>query len=114
MNGAAIAGRGEEKVFTPTWSKSLIVLVTFGIVPSPPSTLSPTPLSSKCTTPRIAYFVEILTFGYLDEKLIDTNLMKFLGLYPSALSRYLEFASAFSTSLAPFTAKRSLSMRAKD
>ncbi|RWW40505.1 hypothetical protein BHE74_00054079 [Ensete ventricosum] len=43
------------------------------------------------------------TFGYLDKKLVDTNLMKFLGLCPSALSWYLEFASAFSTSSAPFT-----------
>ncbi|RWW43196.1 hypothetical protein BHE74_00051163 [Ensete ventricosum] len=37
-----------------------------------------------------------LTFGYLDEKSIDTGLMKFLGLCPSALSSYLEFAFAFS------------------
>ncbi|RZR72796.1 hypothetical protein BHM03_00017137 [Ensete ventricosum] len=44
-----------------------------------------------------------LNFGYLDEKLIDTGLMKFLGLCLSALSWYLEFAFAFSTSLAPFT-----------
>ncbi|RWW58472.1 hypothetical protein BHE74_00034663 [Ensete ventricosum] len=29
--------------------------------------------------------------------------MKFFGLYPSVLSWYLEFASAFSTSWAPFT-----------
>ncbi|RRT73213.1 hypothetical protein B296_00026991 [Ensete ventricosum] len=43
-----------------------------------------------------------LSFGYLDEKAIDTDLMKFLGLCPSALSWYLEFASAFSTSSAPF------------
>ncbi|RWV85788.1 hypothetical protein BHE74_00035785 [Ensete ventricosum] len=44
-----------------------------------------------------------LTFGYLDEKPIDTGLMKFLGLCPSTLSWYLEFAFAFSTSLAHFT-----------
>ncbi|RWW14813.1 hypothetical protein GW17_00021382 [Ensete ventricosum] len=44
-----------------------------------------------------------LAFGYLDEKLIDTGLMKFLGLCPSALSWYLEFAFAFSISSAPFT-----------
>ncbi|RWW56438.1 hypothetical protein BHE74_00036848 [Ensete ventricosum] len=44
-----------------------------------------------------------LTFGYLDEKPIDTDLMKFLGLYPSALSWYLKFASAFSTSSTSFT-----------
>ncbi|RZS24210.1 hypothetical protein BHM03_00057253 [Ensete ventricosum] len=44
-----------------------------------------------------------LTFGYLDEKPIDIGLMKFLGLCPSALSWYLEFAFAFSTSSAPFT-----------
>ncbi|RWW76169.1 hypothetical protein BHE74_00015761 [Ensete ventricosum] len=44
-----------------------------------------------------------LAFGYLDEKPIDTGLMKFLSLCPSALSWYLEFASAFSTSSAPFT-----------
>ncbi|RZS24428.1 hypothetical protein BHM03_00057497 [Ensete ventricosum] len=43
-----------------------------------------------------------LAFGYLDEKPINTGLMKFLGLYPSALSWYLEFTFAFSTSLAPF------------
>ncbi|RRT36469.1 hypothetical protein B296_00018012 [Ensete ventricosum] len=42
-------------------------------------------------------------FGYLDEKSIDTGLMKFLGIYSSALSWYLEFAFAFSTSLAPCT-----------
>ncbi|THU55244.1 hypothetical protein C4D60_Mb11t04530 [Musa balbisiana] len=36
-----------QEVFTPTWSKSLIVLVASGIVPSSPSTLSPAPLSSK-------------------------------------------------------------------
>ncbi|RWV94104.1 hypothetical protein GW17_00043392, partial [Ensete ventricosum] len=34
-----------------------------------------------------------LVFGYLDEKPTDTGLMKFLGLCPSALSWYLEFAS---------------------
>ncbi|RWV99451.1 hypothetical protein GW17_00037639 [Ensete ventricosum] len=44
-----------------------------------------------------------LTFGYLDEKPVNTGLMKFLGLCPSALSWYLEFVSAFSTSSAPFT-----------
>ncbi|RZR99246.1 hypothetical protein BHM03_00028752, partial [Ensete ventricosum] len=44
-----------------------------------------------------------LAFGYLDEKPIDTGLMKFLGLCISALSWYLEFAFAFSTSSAPFT-----------
>ncbi|RWW49281.1 hypothetical protein BHE74_00044580, partial [Ensete ventricosum] len=43
-----------------------------------------------------------LAFGYLDEKPIDTGLMKFLGLCPFALSWYLEFASAFSTSSVPF------------
>ncbi|CAL9118177.1 unnamed protein product, partial [Musa acuminata var. zebrina] len=42
------------------------------------------------------------TYGYLDEKLVDTGLTKFLGLCPSALSRYLEIASACSTSSAPF------------
>ncbi|RZR91594.1 hypothetical protein BHM03_00019743 [Ensete ventricosum] len=44
-----------------------------------------------------------LAFGYLDEKPIDTSLMKFLGHCPSALPWYLEFASAFSTSSAPST-----------
>ncbi|RWW76312.1 hypothetical protein BHE74_00015612 [Ensete ventricosum] len=44
-----------------------------------------------------------LTFGYLDEKPVDTGLMKFLGLCHFALSEYLEFASVFSTSSAPFT-----------
>ncbi|RZR71918.1 hypothetical protein BHM03_00008729 [Ensete ventricosum] len=43
-----------------------------------------------------------LTFGYLDKKSADTGLMKFLGLCPSALFWYLEFASAFSTFSAPF------------
>ncbi|RWV81997.1 hypothetical protein GW17_00056539, partial [Ensete ventricosum] len=43
-----------------------------------------------------------LTFGYLDEKLVDTDLIKFIGLYHFALSWYLEFASAFSTSSAHF------------
>ncbi|RZS01380.1 hypothetical protein BHM03_00031223 [Ensete ventricosum] len=49
-----------------------------------------------------------LTFGYLDEKPVDTGLMKFLGLCPSALSWYLEFASAFSTSSTSFTTNASL------
>ncbi|RWV80201.1 hypothetical protein GW17_00058562 [Ensete ventricosum] len=40
-----------------------------------------------------------LAFGYLNEKLIDTGLMKFLGLCPSALSWYLEFISTFTMSL---------------
>ncbi|RWV94365.1 hypothetical protein GW17_00043106 [Ensete ventricosum] len=44
-----------------------------------------------------------LAFGYLNEKSIDTGLIKFLSLYPSALSWYLEFAFAFSTFSAPFT-----------
>ncbi|RZS28399.1 hypothetical protein BHM03_00062023, partial [Ensete ventricosum] len=44
-----------------------------------------------------------LAFSYLDEKLIDTGLMKFLGLCPFTLSWYLEFAFAFSTSSTPFT-----------
>ncbi|RRT31368.1 hypothetical protein B296_00057499, partial [Ensete ventricosum] len=43
-----------------------------------------------------------LAFGYLDEKPIDTGLMKFLSLCPFALSWYLEFVFAFSTSSAPF------------
>ncbi|RWW59934.1 hypothetical protein BHE74_00033102, partial [Ensete ventricosum] len=41
-----------------------------------------------------------LAFDYLDKKPIDTGLMKFLGLCPFALSWYLEFAFAFSTSSA--------------
>ncbi|RZR80314.1 hypothetical protein BHM03_00006310 [Ensete ventricosum] len=49
-----------------------------------------------------------LAFGYLNEKPIDIGLMKFLGLYPFALSWYLEFASAFSTSLVPFRPMLSL------
>ncbi|RWW74585.1 hypothetical protein BHE74_00017472, partial [Ensete ventricosum] len=44
-----------------------------------------------------------LAFGYLDEKAIDTGLMKFLGLCPSTLSWYLEFAFSFFTSSTPFT-----------
>ncbi|RWV88795.1 hypothetical protein GW17_00049090 [Ensete ventricosum] len=44
-----------------------------------------------------------LVFDYLDEKFIDTGLMKFLGLCPFVLSWYLEFASTFSTSSTPFT-----------
>ncbi|RWV79700.1 hypothetical protein GW17_00059121 [Ensete ventricosum] len=55
-----------------------------------------------------------LTFRYLDEKPIDIGLMKFLGLCPSALSWYLEFAFVFSTSLAPFYDECSSSMRARD
>ncbi|RZS28346.1 hypothetical protein BHM03_00061927 [Ensete ventricosum] len=43
-----------------------------------------------------------LAFGYLDEKPIDIGLMKFLGLCLFALSWYLEFAFAFSTSSASF------------
>ncbi|RWW66390.1 hypothetical protein BHE74_00026247 [Ensete ventricosum] len=48
----------------------------------------------SCINPKF------LTFDYLDEKPVDTGLKKFLGLCPSALSWYLEFVSAFSTSLA--------------
>ncbi|THU43938.1 hypothetical protein C4D60_Mb02t02120 [Musa balbisiana] len=48
---------GMQEVFTPTWSKSLIVLVTSGIVLSSSSTLPPTPLSSKGTTPCTTCFV---------------------------------------------------------
>ncbi|RZS23278.1 hypothetical protein BHM03_00056178 [Ensete ventricosum] len=44
-----------------------------------------------------------LAFSYLDEKPIDTDLMKFLGHCPSALPQYLAFVSAFSTSSTPFT-----------
>ncbi|RRT33078.1 hypothetical protein B296_00049564 [Ensete ventricosum] len=44
-----------------------------------------------------------IAFGYLNKKPIDTGLMKFFGLCPSTLSWYLEFASAFFTSSAPFT-----------
>ncbi|RWW09252.1 hypothetical protein GW17_00027267 [Ensete ventricosum] len=43
-----------------------------------------------------------LAFGYLDKKSIDIGLMKFISLYPSVLSWYLEFAFAFFTSSAPF------------
>ncbi|RWV97534.1 hypothetical protein GW17_00039667 [Ensete ventricosum] len=49
-----------------------------------------------------------LAFGYLDEKPIDTGLIKFLSFCPSALSWYLEFVSAFSTSSAPFRPMLSL------
>ncbi|RZR92342.1 hypothetical protein BHM03_00020615 [Ensete ventricosum] len=49
-----------------------------------------------------------LAFGYLDKKPIDAGLMKFFDLCPSALSWYLEFASAFSTSSAPFRPMLSL------
>ncbi|RWV94556.1 hypothetical protein GW17_00042889 [Ensete ventricosum] len=49
-----------------------------------------------------------LAFGYLDEKFVDTGFMKFLGICPSALSWYLEFASAFSTSSAFFRPMLSL------
>ncbi|RWV98276.1 hypothetical protein GW17_00038886 [Ensete ventricosum] len=55
-----------------------------------------------------------LAFGYLDEKPIDIGLMKFLGLCPSTLSWYLEFAFAFSTSLAPFYDQCSPSIRVRD
>ncbi|RWW64039.1 hypothetical protein BHE74_00028752 [Ensete ventricosum] len=51
------------------------------------------------TTPEIKF----PTFSYLDEKPVDTGLMKFSGLCPSAVSWYLEFAFAFSTSSTPFT-----------
>ncbi|URE02770.1 TBC1 domain family member [Musa troglodytarum] len=54
------------------------------------------------------------TYGYLDEKSIDTSLMKFPGLCPSALSWNIEFAIAFSSSTAHITTKRSPSMRARD
>ncbi|RRT38406.1 hypothetical protein B296_00043796, partial [Ensete ventricosum] len=49
-----------------------------------------------------------LAFSYLDEKSIDTGLMKFLGLCPSALSWYLKFVSTFSTSSTPFRPMLSL------
>ncbi|RRT65722.1 hypothetical protein B296_00000274 [Ensete ventricosum] len=96
----------KSKKSTQTWSKSLIVLVTSGIVPSSLSPLSPTPLSRSllCLLVEHSYInPKSLAFGYLDEKPIDTSLMKFLGLCPSTLFWYLEFASAFSTSSAPFT-----------
>ncbi|RZS15572.1 hypothetical protein BHM03_00047430 [Ensete ventricosum] len=110
----------KNKKFTPTWSpptwsKSLIVLVAFGIVSSSPSPLSPTPPSRKGIALLLRSLVEhsrinpkSLTFGYLDEKPIDTDLMKFLGLCHSALSWYLEFASAFSISSTPFRPMLSL------
>ncbi|RWV92396.1 hypothetical protein GW17_00045233 [Ensete ventricosum] len=71
----------KELNFTPTWSKSLIVLVASGIVSSSPLSLSLAPLSRKVP-----------------------------GLYPLALSWYLEFASAFFTFLAPFTTNALLSL----
>ncbi|RWW48061.1 hypothetical protein BHE74_00045902, partial [Ensete ventricosum] len=43
-----------------------------------------------------------LTFDYLDEKLVDTGLMKFLGLCPSSLSWYLEFLPLHSPPPRPF------------
>ncbi|RRT67198.1 hypothetical protein B296_00002708 [Ensete ventricosum] len=49
-----------------------------------------------------------LAFNYLDEKPIDTGLMKFLGLCPSVLSWYLEFFFAFYTFSTPFTTNLSL------
>ncbi|RWW27835.1 hypothetical protein GW17_00007714 [Ensete ventricosum] len=116
------------KMFTPNWSKSLIDLVTSGIVPSSPSSLPPTPLSRKgindsTEVPPLRYHgaakaiallshfcinPKSLTFGYLDEKPIDTGLMKFLSLCLSTLSWYLEFAFAFSTSSAPLRPMLSL------
>ncbi|URE38226.1 hypothetical protein MUK42_13742 [Musa troglodytarum] len=54
------------------------------------------------------------TYDNLDEKSIDTGLMKFSGLCPSVLSWYMEFANAFSSSTAHITTKRSLSMKARD
>ncbi|RWW75861.1 hypothetical protein BHE74_00016087 [Ensete ventricosum] len=112
----------KSKKFTPTWSpptwsKSLIVLVTYGIVPSSPSPLPPIPPSRKGTVPYTSYFVpwsstaastRSPSLSALDEKPINTGLMKFLGHCPSALSWYLEFASAFSTSSAPFRPMLSL------
>ncbi|URD83986.1 hypothetical protein MUK42_21673 [Musa troglodytarum] len=65
-------------------------------------------VENSCIDPKFP------TYGYLNEKNIDTGLTKFLGLYPLALSRYLEFAFAFSTSSTPFITKRSPSMRARD
>ena len=57
---------------------------------------------------------KFFTFGYLDEKLVDTGLRKFLGLYPLALSQYFEFASVFLTSSTPFMTNRSSLMRVRD
>ena len=55
-----------------------------------------------------------LTFDYFNKKSVDTKLTKLSGLYPLSLFRYLEFASAFFTSLTPFMTKRSPSMRIRD
>ncbi|RRT53800.1 hypothetical protein B296_00037401, partial [Ensete ventricosum] len=43
-----------------------------------------------------------LLLFYLDEKLIDTDTVKFHGLFPLVLSWYLAFVFAFSTFSAPF------------
>lgn len=42
------------------------------------------------------------TFDYLNEKLINTSLIKFIGFYPSVLSQFLIFIFVFFTSSALF------------
>lgn len=67
-------------------------------------------LNKKGIAPHTTYFIPWSNTPtstrspplYLDEKPINTDLMKFLSLYPSILARYLEFALAFSISLTPF------------
>ncbi|RRT51662.1 hypothetical protein B296_00021994 [Ensete ventricosum] len=55
-------------------------------------------LSTSFLGRALLYQPKVPAFDYLDEKPIDTGIMKFLGLCPSTLSWYLEFAFTFSTS----------------
>ncbi|RWW60012.1 hypothetical protein BHE74_00033023 [Ensete ventricosum] len=88
--GATTAAGEEEGVRGPRWQRKQMEAgyISYCLLRSL--------VEHSCINPKS------FTFGYLDEKPVDTGLMKFLGLCPSALSWYLEFASAFSTSSTPF------------
>ncbi|RZR86832.1 hypothetical protein BHM03_00014111, partial [Ensete ventricosum] len=79
-------------------SKSIIGDVkVFEVIPPQCLLIDPSSTTAYCLLRSLVENLCInpksLVFGYLDEKPTDTGLMKFLGLCPSALSWYLEFAS---------------------
>ncbi|RRT49947.1 hypothetical protein B296_00033397 [Ensete ventricosum] len=103
LNARSFA-RKEQRVYPNLESpnlKPLIILVAPGIVPIAYYLLHSL-VEHSCINPKS------LAFGSLDEKSIDIGLMKFLGLCPSTLSWYLEFAFAFSTSSVPLQSMLSL------